>query len=320
MPEKLSLSGEVIVTNRDSAMSFTIAFLGIGLMGKPMTENLIKAGFNLRLWSRTLANARHFEGRAQICATPAEAVSEADIVITMLENGPVVDSVLIGEKVIEVLTPETLVIDMSSIPPETARQHAEKVKEVQARYLDAPVSGGTVGAEQASLSIMAGGMPEDFARAAPVFSALGKATYIGPAGSGQLAKLANQAIVGITIGAVAEALLLAAKGGANPVAVREALLGGFASSRILDLHGQRMLERHFEPGATARVQHKDLGMILDEAAGSGLQLPLVERVYSEYEALLAAGLENVDHSGLLLHLEALNHTQLASSISAEPLN
>ena len=298
-------------------MSSTIAFLGIGLMGKPMTENLINAGFNLRLWNRTVAKAEYFSGRAAICNTPQEAVTGAEFVITMLENGPIVDEILVGLNIFGHLTPGTLVIDMSSIPPTTARQHAAQARNARAGYLDAPVSGGTIGAEQASLSIMAGGAPEDFARAAPIFAALGRATHIGPAGSGQLAKLANQAIVGITIGAVAEALLLAAKGGANPVAVREALMGGFASSRILELHGQRMLERHFEPGATARVQHKDLRMILDEATGSGLRLPLAEKVFEEYEAMLATGLENVDHSGLLLYLEALNQTQLNHNLPTQ---
>jgi 2-hydroxy-3-oxopropionate reductase len=154
---------------------------------------------------------------------------------------------------------------------------------------------------------MVGGAKDEFNRVREVLQALGHPTYIGPVGAGQLAKLANQAIVGITIGAVSEALLLAAKGGADPAAVREALLGGFAASKILELHGQRMLDRNFVPGATARVQLKDLRTILDEANNNNLALPLSQRVYEEYEALVAAGHENVDHSGLLLHLETLNH-------------
>jgi 2-hydroxy-3-oxopropionate reductase len=178
------------------------------------------------------------------------------------------------------------------------------------RYLDAPVSGGTVGAKQANLSIMVGGETEAFESAQAVFSALGNATYIGPAGSGQLAKLANQAIVGITIGAVSEALLLAAEGGANPVAVREALLGGFANSRILELHGQRMLDSNFTPGATSRVQLKDLRTILNEANEHNLTLPLSQRTYESYLGMIANGHEGLDHSGLLVELEHLNNTRL----------
>ncbi len=287
-----------------------IAFLGIGLMGKPMTENLLKAGFPMILWNRTRSKAEFFADRATIAPSPKEAVAGADIIITMLENGPIVDDVLVGQGALASISSGALIIDMSSIPPATARQHAEAALSHGVGYLDAPVSGGTVGAEQACLSIMAGGREADYQRAQEVFSVLGRSTHIGPCGAGQLAKLANQAIVGITIGAVSEALLLAAKGGANPVAVREALMGGFASSRILELHGQRMLQRNFEPGATARVQHKDLQMILDEAANSALQLPLVEQVFTEYDKMLKEGLENVDHSGLLLHLEQLNNTQL----------
>ena len=202
---------------------------------------------------------------------------------------------------------------MSSIPPATARKHALLAQQHHCHYLDAPVSGGTAGAQAASLSIMAGGDQEQFDRAQAVFQAFGKSTYIGDTGSGQLCKLANQAIVGITIGAVSEALLLASEGGANPEAVKEALSGGFAASRILDLHGQRMLDRDFEPGATSRVQLKDLKTILDEARNEGLSLPLSQRTYESYLSLVANGHEDLDHSGLLLELEHINQTQLKSS-------
>lgn len=287
-----------------------IAFLGIGLMGRPMAENLLKAGFTLTVWNRSGAKAEPLRDRATIADSAAQAVANADVVILMLENGPVVSEVLLAEAVLAALKPGALVIDMSSIPPQTARQHGETLATRQVAHLDAPVSGGTVGAAQASLSIMAGGAREDFERAQPVFQVLGRATYIGPQGSGQLAKLANQAIVGITIGAVSEALLLAAQGGADPAAVREALMGGFAGSRILELHGQRMIDRNFVAGARARVQVKDLRMILDEARAENLTLPLAQRVYEEYLGLLASGHEDVDHSGLLLHLEELNQTRL----------
>ncbi|UTW13500.1 NAD(P)-dependent oxidoreductase [Marinobacterium rhizophilum] len=285
-----------------------IAFLGIGLMGHPMALNLLRAGYPLNAWNRTFSKAESLRSDGALPYHQAQdAVKDADIVISMLENGPVVDAVLFSEATLAALKPGALVIDMSSIPPAMAKRHHQLLAERQHGYLDAPVSGGTLGAEQACLSIMAGGSKADFERAGPIFSRLGKAaTYIGPAGSGQLAKCANQAIVGITIGAVSEALLLAAQGGADPAAVREALLGGFASSRILELHGQRMIDRSFMPGATARVQLKDLQTILDTAQQEDLQLPLAEQAFAQYKHLVERGLDGVDHSGLLLQLEALN--------------
>lgn len=289
-----------------------IAFLGIGLMGAPMTRNLLDAGFPMTLWNRTASKCDPFSDEATIAETPAAAVREADVVITMLENGDVVEDVLVGQGTIEALKPGALVIDMSSVQPSLARRHAELALEKDAGYVDAPVSGGTVGAAEARLSIMAGGSEADVDRARPVFEALGKCTRIGPVGAGQLAKLANQAIVGITIGAVSEALLLAARGGADPAAVREALMGGFAGSRILELHGQRMIDRDFAPGAPARIQLKDLRMILDEARAEGLTLPLSQQVHNEYLSLVANGHSDVDHSGLLLELEHLNGALMGS--------
>ncbi|WP_020681503.1 NAD(P)-dependent oxidoreductase [Marinobacterium rhizophilum] len=285
-----------------------IAFLGIGLMGHPMALNLLRAGYPLNVWNRTHSKAEALRSDGAIpCKQTHDAVKDADIVISMLENGPVVDAILCSPATLAALKPGALIIDMSSIPPAMAKRHSGMLAERNHGYLDAPVSGGTVGAEQASLSIMVGGSKADFERAGPLFACLGKAaTYIGPAGSGQLAKCANQAIVGITIGAVAEALLLAAQGGADPAAVREALLGGFAGSRILELHGQRMIDRSFMPGGTARVQLKDLQTVLDTASAEDLQLPLTEQAFAQYAQLVERGLDNVDHSGLLLQLEALN--------------
>ncbi len=289
-----------------------IAFLGIGLMGAPMARNLLNSGFPMTLWNRTASKCEPFAGEAAIADTPEQAVANADVVITMLENSEVVDRVLVAQGALGALKPGALLIDMSSVQPSVARQHAELAAERSAGYVDAPVSGGTVGAQEARLSIMAGGSEEDVARARLVFEALGRCTRIGPVGSGQLAKLANQAIVGITIGAVSEALLLAAKGGADPAAVREALMGGFAGSRILELHGQRMLDRNFSPGAPARIQLKDMRMILDEARDEGLTLPLSQQVHNEYLSLVANGHSDVDHSGLLLELEHLNGALLGS--------
>lgn len=287
-----------------------IAFLGVGLMGQPMVTNLIKAGFTLHLWNRTQAKLEPFRASAHCYKTAADAVRKADIIITMLETGDVVESVLMDPGLVSAITPNSLVIDMSSIPPETARDHAARLREHHINYLDAPVSGGTVGAAEASLSIMVGGIRENFDRAYGVFNALGKATYIGANGCGQLAKLANQAIVGITIGAVSEALLLAAKGGADPVAVREALSGGFAASRILELHGQRMIDGNYQPGARSRVQLKDMRTILDEARLQQLTLPLSQRTHDGYLSLIAHGKEDIDHSGLMVELERLNSTDL----------
>ena len=289
-----------------------ISFLGIGLMGAPMVARLLDAGFSLTLWNRTPDKTQPFAGRARIAATPAQAVAEADVVITMLENGAVVDQVLYQGDAIAGLRPGALVIDMSSVEPATARRHGEQVAKLGGGYLDAPVSGGTRGAQAGTLSIMVGGADPVFDQATSVFQPMGTVTHIGPVGSGQLAKLANQAIVGITIGAVSEALLLAVRGGARPEKVREALLGGFAGSKILEQHGERMLSRDFEPGAPARIQLKDLRMILDEARAEGLTLPLSQRVFEEYQALLASGHGDVDHSGLLLELERLNGVRLSS--------
>ncbi len=291
-------------------MTPKLTFIGIGLMGKPMVQNLLNGDFKLTLWNRTKQKSLAFADQATIANSVNEAVSEAEIIITMLENGAVVDQLLYQSGAIDAIKPNTLVIDMSSIAPEMARYHGTIVEQMKADYLDAPVSGGTIGARQATLAIMVGGKKPAFEAAQPVFDHLGKATYIGPNGSGQLAKLANQAIVGITIGAVSEALLLAAQGGANPAAVRDALLGGFANSKILQLHGQRMIDRDFKPGARSSLQLKDLRMILDQARSNGLELPLTQQVYDEYQALCASGNSDLDHSSLLLQLERLNQTRM----------
>ncbi|WP_298452038.1 NAD(P)-dependent oxidoreductase [uncultured Marinobacter sp.] len=289
-----------------------IAFLGIGLMGTPMTRNLLDSGFPMTVWNRTANKCEPFASEARLAESPSDAVRTADVVITMLENSDVVEQVLVTSGAMAALKPGALVIDMSSIQPSVARRHAALAAEKGAGYVDAPVSGGTLGAQEARLSIMAGGSEEDVSRALPVFEVLGKCTRIGPVGAGQLAKLANQAIVGITIGAVSEALLLAAKGGADPAAVREALMGGFAGSRILELHGQRMIDRDFAPGAPARIQLKDMRMILDEARAEGLTLPLSQQVHNEYLSLVANGHSDADHSGLLLELEHINRARLGA--------
>ncbi|WP_421862990.1 NAD(P)-dependent oxidoreductase [Motiliproteus sp.] len=287
-----------------------VAFIGIGLMGLPMATNLLKAGYRPQLWNRTVEKTAPLEALgSEVCDSLEQALSDVDIVITMLETGPVVDQVLYQSGAYRCANAGTLFIDMSSIPPQMARQHAALLAQAGYHYLDAPVSGGTVGAEQATLSIMAGGELHDFDQAKALFQVMGTPHHVGPCGTGQLAKLANQAIVGITIGAVSEALLLAEAGGADPAAVRTALSGGFAASRILELHGQRMIERDFKPGARARVQLKDMQTIVAEAEQQQLHLPLARQTLAEYQAMIDQGLEELDHSGLFQHL--LNqHPQL----------
>jgi len=285
-----------------------LAFLGIGLMGLPMARNLLRAGYPVTVWNRTAAKAQPLvaEG-ATFAERPEDALREADLVITMLENGAIVDTVLFGSGAVKALRQGALVIDMSSIKPREAQAHAQRLAELGCRHLDAPVSGGTLGAEAATLAIMAGGEEADFAEAEAVLKALGKPLRVGPHGSGQLAKLANQMIVGITIGAVAEALQLAAAGGADPALVREAIRGGFAGSRILEVHGERMLKRDFAARATAQVQLKDMNNALDAAAGfDGYQLPITTQLRDLYASLCAHGGATVDHSGLFLEIERVN--------------
>ncbi|HET6789102.1 MAG TPA: NAD(P)-dependent oxidoreductase, partial [Aquabacterium sp.] len=230
-----------------------------------MSRRLLAAGYPLTVWNRTRAKAEALaDAGARVAATPADAVANADIVITMLEHGGVVHDVLFGAcdnasaSAASHLRPGTLVVDMSSILPEQAREHARCLTSLGVQTLDAPVSGGTLGAEAGTLAIMAGGETSAFERALPVLNVLGRPVHVGPAGSGQLTKLANQMIVGITIGAVAEALLLAQRGGADPAKVREALRGGFAESRILEVHGQRMVDGDFAKRGSLAIQLKDL--------------------------------------------------------------
>jgi 2-hydroxy-3-oxopropionate reductase len=277
-------------------------------MGLPMARNLLKAGYPLTVWNRTRGKAEQLVADGARVADSVDAVvSQAEVVITMLENGAVVEAVLFGTGAAQALPKGALVIDMSSIKPREAQDHAARLQALGCRHLDAPVSGGTLGAEAATLAIMAGGDQADFAGAEALLKALGKPLRVGPHGSGQLAKLANQMIVGITIGAVAEALLLAAAGGADPALVREAIRGGFAGSRILEVHGERMLKRDFTARATAQVQLKDMNNALDAAGGfDGLQLPITAQLRELYASLCEHGGAGVDHSGLFLELERVN--------------
>ncbi|QNP61045.1 NAD(P)-dependent oxidoreductase [Paenacidovorax monticola] len=287
-----------------------IAVLGTGMMGLPMARRLCQAGHQVHAWNRTPAKAEPLAADgARVHAQAADAARQADIVISLLENGGVVAQVLFEQGVAQAMAPGALFIDMASIQPSEARDHAARLGERGIAHLDAPVSGGTVGAEAGTLAIMAGGRPADYARAQPVFAALGRATHVGPHGAGQLAKLANQMIVGITIGAVAEALLFAAKGGADMAKVREAITGGFADSRILQLHGQRMVERNFAPRGRMTVQLKDMRNALATAREIGFDAPVTTLFEALYSAGVEHGLGGLDHSGLFVELASRNAMQ-----------
>ena len=295
------------MTAPSNSVPLSIAVLGIGMMGFPMARRLCEAGHRVSAWNRSRAKAeRLLPFGAQVCDLPAEAVAQADIVLCLLEDGAAVENVLFGQGTAAALRPGTLVIDMSSIQPRQARDHAARLAAVGVSHLDAPVSGGTVGAEAGTLAIMAGGKPADFERALPVFASLGRATHVGPHGAGQLAKLANQMIVGITIGAVAEALLLCEKGGADMGKVKQAISGGFADSRILQVHGQRMVERDFAKRAAVTVQLKDMRNALSTAREIGFDAPITGLFENLFAQAAEHGLADLDHSALFMELASRN--------------
>jgi len=294
-----------------SAASLNVAFLGIGLMGSRQAKRLLDAGYSLKVWNRSREKAEALSPfGARIADRAADAVGDADVVILMLENGRIVTDVLFSQGVAEALKPGAILVDMSSIKPAEAQEHAMRLAERGVHHIDAPVSGGTTGAEQGTLAIMAGGEAEMFGRVETILSAMGRPVHVGPHGAGQLAKLANQIIVGVTIGAVAEALLLAQRGGADPAKVREALRGGFAESRILELHGQRMVERDFVTKGRSVTHLKDLDNALDAAGRIDLEtLPYTALTADLFRGLIEnAG--DLDHSGLLVELERRNGVEV----------
>lgn len=276
-------------------------------MGAPMVRRLLGAGFAVTVWNRDASKAAALAADgAKVAATAAEAAQGAQIVFTMLSDGTAVGDVLFGQGVAEALKAGAVVVDTSSIAPNLARTQAEKLAARGIAHLDAPVSGGTVGAAAGTLAIMAGGDAATIESLSDVFAALGRVTHVGPSGAGQVCKLANQQIVAVTIGALAEAMVLVEAGGASRAAFREAIRGGFAESRILDLHGARMVERRFEPGGPSRLQLKDLDTVLALAADLNLTLPLTQDVREAFAGFVAGGGAELDHSALLLHLEAQN--------------
>jgi len=284
-----------------------IAFIGIGLMGLPMAKRLCEAGLQPHVWNRTRAKAEPLAALgAKVHDTLAQAVRDADIVVTMLEDGKVVESVLFADGLAQALQRGSLLIDMSSIQPAQARSHGQRLAALGVYYLDAPVSGGTLGAEAGNLAIMAGGSDADFERGRAVLTHFGRPTLVGPTGSGQLAKLANQMIVGVTIGVVAEALLLCAKGGADMAKVKEAVTGGFADSRILQVHGQRMIERDFAPRGRISVQLKDMRNAMATAQELGFDAPITGLLESLYASASENGLSGMDQAAFFAELARRN--------------
>lgn len=290
-----------------------IGFIGLGIMGKPMARNLIKAGYSLTVHNRSRGAADELvRDGAKDGRTPRAVAEESDIIITMLPDSPDVQQVVTGpDGVLEGLRKGAALVDMSTISPMVTQELAKAVRAKGAEMLDAPVSGGEKGAIDATLSIMVGGPEETFARVKPILEAMGKnIVHIGASGAGQVTKACNQIVVALTIQAVSEALTLAAKAGVDTGKVRQALLGGFAQSRILDVHGQRMLERNFKPGFRVRLHQKDLNIGLSTGKNLGVPLPATAIVQEAFTALQGLGRGEQDHSSLVTLLEDLAKTQV----------
>ena len=284
-----------------------IGFIGIGLMGLPMAKNLLKAGYELKAFNRTESKAeplKEFGGK--ISKSIEEVVSDNDVVITMLTDDSSVDAVMNSQEFLDNLKVDATVIDMSSVKPTTAISHGNNLKSKNINYLDSPVSGGTIGAEDASLAIMVGGEQKIFDDVSDVLKAMGNPTLVGPLSSGQVSKLANQIIVGLTIGAVAEAVTLCEKAGANPNKMIKALSGGWADSKILQTHGKRMIEKDFTPKGRTSVHLKDMNNILECANSYNTHLPISNLVKEMYKSLVKNGHGETDHSSLYKEIERIN--------------
>ncbi|MGD8230295.1 MAG: 2-hydroxy-3-oxopropionate reductase, partial [Desulfobacteraceae bacterium] len=302
-----------ILIGEEVRMIQKIAFIGLGIMGRPMSKNLLKAGYQLKVHDLNPDAVNELVGvGAQEALSPKEASEVADVVITMLPEDPDVEQVVTGrDGALEGMREGAILVDMSTISPTTARRIAEQLAEHGLEMLDAPVSGGDVGAKEASLSVMVGGKREVFERVLPVFQKMGKnINYIGDHGAGQVAKACNQIIVALTIEAVAEALIFAKKSGVDPEKVREALLGGFAHSRVLELHGKRMLERNFKPGGKVRSHKKDIEIVISVAKELGIYLPGTALISHLWNAVAAQGGLDWDHSSVVKVLEVMSKTEV----------
>jgi 2-hydroxy-3-oxopropionate reductase len=276
-------------------------------MGLPMAKNILKAGYNLKAFNRSKNKADPLKNHgAEISNTIKEVVSDSDFIITMLTDDTAIDAVMNSPDFLESLKSGATVIDMSSVKPSTATKHGNNLKSKNINYLDAPVSGGTIGAEEASLAIMVGGEQDVFNRASEILKTMGNPTLVGPVGSGQVSKLANQIIVGLTIGAVAEAVTLCEKAGADPVKMISALSGGWADSKILQTHGKRMIEKDFSPKGKTSTHLKDMNNILDCANNFNTHLPISNLVKEMYKTLVENDHGDKDHSSLYMEIERMN--------------
>lgn len=291
-----------------------IGFIGLGIMGAPMCGQLIDAGHRLFVHTRSQVPAALTERGATACTNAREVAQQADIVITMLPDTPDVQRVLFGEdSVAQGLTAGKVVVDMSSISPIETKAFAQQINALGCDYLDAPVSGGEVGAKAGTLTIMVGGPDAAFTRVLPLFERMGKnITHVGANGDGQTCKVANQIIVALNIAAVSEALVFASKAGADPAKVRQALMGGFASSRILEVHGERMIKRTFDPGFRIGLHQKDLGLALQGARALGVALPGTANAAQLMQICAAHGLQDKDHSAVVRALEIMADHTLAA--------
>jgi 2-hydroxy-3-oxopropionate reductase len=285
-----------------------IGFIGLGIMGRPMAGHLQAAGHHLALVQhRSALPQQLLDRRAQVCGSAREVAEQSDVIILMLPDTPDVDKVLFGANGVAAgLSAGKIVVDMSSIDPIATRDFARRIRELKCDYADAPVSGGEIGAKNAALTIMCGAEPAVFERVRPLFELMGKnITHVGSVGDGQVAKVANQIIVALNIEAVSEALVFAAKAGADPAKVRQALMGGFAASRVLEVHGERMIKRTFNPGFRIELHQKDLNLALGSARALGLSLPNTASTQQLFSACVARGGGGWDHSAVVQAIEAL---------------
>jgi 2-hydroxy-3-oxopropionate reductase len=284
-----------------------IGFIGIGLMGFPMAKNLLKSGYKLKAFNRSQDKTERLkEFGAVISTSIKDVVTDSDVIITMLTDDLAVEKVMGNEEFIENISANATVIDMSSVNPVLTKKYSEILKKKNINYLDAPVSGGTIGAEEASLAIMVGGEEKIFNECIDLLKKLGNPTLVGPVSSGQISKLANQIIVGVTIGAVAEAITLCEKSGTNPIKMIEALSGGWADSKILQTHGKRMIDKNFTPKGKTTTQLKDMTNIVEAGKAVDLHLPISSLIKEMYKNLVDEGLGNTDHSSLYNEIKKLN--------------
>jgi 2-hydroxy-3-oxopropionate reductase len=303
-----------------STQPLKIGFIGLGIMGAPMAGHLLKAGHQLFVYTRSKVPAEIADSPATQCLSAKGVAERADIIITMVPDTPDVEKVLFGPEGVadglKASAPGKVVVDMSSISPVETKAFAQRIQALGSEYLDAPVSGGDVGARNATLSIMVGGKAEVFERVKPVFECMGKnITLVGDTGAGQTCKVANQIVVALTINAVAEGLLFAARAGADPAKVRQALMGGLATSRILEVHGERMIQRSVQPGFRIALHQKDLNLALSAAKQLNLALPATAQAQQLFSACIAHGGAAWDHSGIVRALERLNHFEIGQTAS-----